>query len=98
MRKIIQITTTPEREIYALCDDGTLWTGALGLAGVYKWEQVVAIPQDAPATAPPPVKNDEEITEKVLREMMRDPRYWKDRDPSFVQRVTDGFRKLVGMG
>ena len=27
-----------------------------------------------------------------LNAMMRDPRYWRDRDPSFVQQVTDGFR------
>ena len=27
-----------------------------------------------------------------LNAMMRDPRYWRDRDPSFVQQVTDGFK------
>ena len=26
--------------------------------------------------------------------MMRDPRYWRDRNPEFVARVTDGFRRL----
>lgn len=35
-------------------------------------------------------------SEAELRRMMRDPRYWRTRDPAFVQRVTDGFRRLVG--
>jgi hypothetical protein len=29
-----------------------------------------------------------------LQAMMRDPRYWRDRDPSFVAKVTDGFKKM----
>ena len=35
-------------------------------------------------------------SEGELRAMMRDPRYWRARDPQFIQRVTDGFRRLVG--
>ncbi|MGG5812470.1 capsid assembly protein [Falsiroseomonas sp. CW058] len=34
--------------------------------------------------------------EAELRRMMRDPRYWRTREPDFVQRVTEGFRRLVG--
>ncbi len=34
--------------------------------------------------------------EAELRRMMRDPRYWRSREPDFVKRVTDGFRRLVG--
>jgi hypothetical protein len=34
--------------------------------------------------------------EAELRKMMRDPRYWRTREPDFVKRVTDGFRRLVG--
>jgi hypothetical protein len=41
---------------------------------------------------PPAVKE----TEAKLREMMRDPRYWRTREPEFVKRVTEGFRALVG--
>ena len=33
--------------------------------------------------------------EAGLREMMRDPRYWRTREPEFVKRVTDGFRRMV---
>ena len=30
--------------------------------------------------------------EQDLQAMMRDPRYWRDRDPAYVQKVTDGFK------
>lgn len=33
-------------------------------------------------------------SEENLQQMMRDPRYWRDRDSEFVARVTDGFRRL----
>jgi hypothetical protein len=33
--------------------------------------------------------------EKLTR-MMRDPRYWRDRDKDFVAQVTDGYRRLYG--
>lgn len=36
------------------------------------------------------------VDEQALRQMMRDPRYWRSREPEFVKRVTDGFRRLVG--
>lgn len=38
----------------------------------------------------------EAADEAELRRMMRDPRYWRSREPEFVKRVSDGFRKLVG--
>ena len=34
------------------------------------------------------------FTEDTLNEMVRDPRYWRDREPEFVARVTDGFKRL----
>jgi len=33
-------------------------------------------------------------TEDDLTQMMRDPRYYRDRDPSFVAKVTEGFKKI----
>jgi len=33
-------------------------------------------------------------SEADLREMMNDPRYWKDRDPQFIKQVTEGFQGL----
>ena len=41
-------------------------------------------------------KDEPTMTEEQLREMMRDPRYWRQRNPEWVKRVTDGFRTLVG--
>lgn len=32
--------------------------------------------------------------EASLRGMMRDPRYWRQRDPAFIGQVTEGFRRL----
>ncbi len=29
-----------------------------------------------------------------LQMMMRDPRYWRDKDPSFVAKVTEGFQRM----
>ncbi len=34
------------------------------------------------------------LTEESLREMTRDPRYWRDLDPGVVARVTEGFKRL----
>ncbi|MCB1782392.1 MAG: hypothetical protein KDI13_00200 [Alphaproteobacteria bacterium] len=34
--------------------------------------------------------------EKALAAMMRDPKYWKERDPTFVAKVTQGFQSLYG--
>jgi hypothetical protein len=35
-----------------------------------------------------------DIDEAALTRMMRDPRYWRERDPAFVAQVTDGFQRL----
>lgn len=35
-----------------------------------------------------------ESSEAALRQLMRDPRYWRDRDPAFVAQVTKGFQRL----
>lgn len=32
--------------------------------------------------------------EKELQSMMRDPKYWKERDPQFIEKVTKGFEAL----
>jgi len=42
----------------------------------------------APGGAPTPA------SEGDLREMMKDKRYWRDRDPAFIRAVTDGYRRL----
>jgi hypothetical protein len=35
-----------------------------------------------------------DLDEAALVRMMRDPRYWRDRDPAFVGQVTAGFEQL----
>lgn len=46
---------------------------------------------DAPAETTEP---DSAAAETLLRGMMRDPRYWRDRDPGHVARVAGGFKQL----
>ena len=35
-----------------------------------------------------------QTSERELREMMNDPRYWKDKDPHFIKEVTEGFQQI----
>jgi len=39
-----------------------------------------------------------ELTEDDLRRMMADPKYWRDRDPATVKKVSEGFKKLFPGG
>lgn len=34
--------------------------------------------------------------ELELQSMMRDPKYWRDKDPAFVAKVTEGFKAVYG--
>ena len=48
-RKVVQLTVDTNREIWVLCDDGTIWHGpaaALVLPGatVERWKQIIAPP------------------------------------------------------
>lgn len=36
----------------------------------------------------------EELSENSLRKMMEDPRYWRDKDNSYIAKITKGFEKL----
>lgn len=36
----------------------------------------------------------ESVSEKDLQSMMRDPKYWRDKDPAHVEKVTEGFRRM----
>lgn len=67
-----------------------LATTAEGVLAMYRMMGAKEPPlsRDAAAEAAP--------DEAELRKMMRDPRYWRSREPDFVKRVTDGFRRLVG--
>lgn len=41
---------------------------------------------------------DQTPTETELKQLMRDPRYWKHQDPAIVERVRTGFRRLYEHG
>ncbi|MDR1694559.1 MAG: hypothetical protein LBR70_05170 [Lactobacillaceae bacterium] len=36
----------------------------------------------------------EKVDETALREMMKDPRYWRDKDNSYIEKIRKGFEKL----
>lgn len=36
------------------------------------------------------------MDEKDLQSLMRDPKYWRDKDPSIVAKVTEGFKRMYG--
>ena len=38
----------------------------------------------------------EKSGEADLKAMMRDPKYWKEKDPQFIAKVTEGFKKMYG--
>lgn len=40
--------------------------------------------------------NPNTMEQKDLQSMMRDPKYWRDKDPAYVAKVTEGFQKMYG--
>jgi hypothetical protein len=36
------------------------------------------------------------VDSSEIQSMMRDPRYWRDRDPAFIAKVTEGFKNRYG--
>lgn len=59
--------------------------GVMALYRLMRGEEPVLSREDNAATG-----NDE----TALQSMMRDPRYWKTKDPAFVAQVTEGFRRM----
>ena len=51
---------------------------------------------DEPSLNTRPDTPSEGTRDKDLQAMMRDPRYWREKDPAFVEKVTQGFRDLYG--
>jgi len=60
-------------------------SGVLALHAMMEKGEPGLVPRSEPEAGP---------SEDELRAMMRDPRYWRKRDPDFVARVSDGFRRL----
>lgn len=52
---------------------------------------------DAPVSVSESLRGDSGNRDTLdLQSMMRDPKYWRDQDPSFIAKVTDGFKRLYG--
>ena len=66
-----------------------------GLASSF--EGVLALAQMAQAKQPFSLRQGEataDLSDKALQAMMRDPKYWRDRDPALMTKVADGFKSL----
>lgn len=64
------------------------------------YEGVLALYRMMKSDEPGLPKRAEEINGKPdtseLQSMMRDPKYWREKDPSFVAKVTEGFKDIYG--
>lgn len=63
------------------------------------FEGVLALHRMMKSQEPGLKKESEQPTatnELELQAMMRDPRYWRDKDPAFVAKVTEGFQGVYG--
>ena len=68
-----------------------------GLSGSY--EGVLALHRMMKADGPAMNRKSEaaeSVSDRDLQAMMRDRRYWRDRDPAFVAKVTEGFKQMYG--
>ncbi|MDB5490894.1 MAG: hypothetical protein JWO78_743 [Micavibrio sp.] len=63
------------------------YEGVMALYRMMKGEDHASPRIDAASTA---------TNENDLRSMMRDPKYWREKDPVFVSKVTDGFKQIYG--
>lgn len=61
--------------------------GVMALYRMMKGETGTASPSPRVDPATP-------ASEQDLRTMVRDPKYWREKDPAYVGRVTDGFKRL----
>lgn len=62
--------------------------------GVMAMERMMA--SGEPAMGRTPAPKEENPDEAELKRMLQDPRYWKKRDPAFIDKVSSGFRRLYG--
>lgn len=65
------------------------YEGVLALARMMKGEEPT-LRRDTAA------QNPGALDDKQLSSMMRDPKYWREKDPVTVQKVTEGFKNLYG--
>ena len=90
---------TVSRQLLAWASKNLPVPAVEGLSTTY--EGVMALYRMMTGTEPSALKRGEapaEGGETELHTLMRDPRYWRDRDPSVVARVTEGFQRLYPSG
>lgn len=63
-------------------------------AGVKVLHELITKNQGGMAMIGAAAGGSEELNEATLREMMKDPRYWRDHEPNYVNKITEGFKKL----
>ena len=82
----------PPEVLHAL---STTYEGVLALHRMMDGGETAGLEADAPPDfrSPTPAAMGG-MDEDGLKSLMRDPRYWRDRDPVVMRRVTDGFRRL----
>jgi len=59
-----------------------------GIQGVYKMMQSMEPHVETDGNAP------ENLSDSDLRNMMRDPKYWRDHDQEYIRKIENGFKKL----
>lgn len=64
------------------------YEGVIALHKMMKGEEPSLKRESAPV--------DNSASEAELSSMMRDPKYWRDKDPSMIAKVTQGFQKIYG--
>ena len=72
----------------------SLATSYDGVMALYKMMQADNMSHGTPSMADSMAPSS--VTEQDLQSMMRDPRYWRDRDPAFVAQVTQAFQNMYG--
>ncbi len=64
------------------------------------YEGVIALHRmmkgDEPSLQRANAKNTGQVNDAELSSMMRDPKYWKEKDPAYIAKVTQGFQNLYG--
>lgn len=66
----------------------TLCTTPQGIQGVYKMMQSMEPRVETDSNA------NEILSDEGLRNMMRNPKYWRDHDEEYIRKIENGFKKL----
>ncbi len=68
---------------------GQLCNSAKGVIGLYQMMHATKEPSTLAGN-----EGMQNLSDQSLRKMMKNPKYWKDQDPEYIQKVKDGFADL----